>query len=137
MVALELTAPLAVIGGEDGWVKQLYCQKMRLGEPDDGGRRRPIPIPGSEFTIDVDIVVIAVGNGANELLTSTSPTLALNRWGNILADVAGRTNLPGVFAGGDTVIGAATVIEAAGAGKRAAAAIHEFLDDADRTWPTP
>jgi glutamate synthase (NADPH/NADH) small chain len=100
---------------------------MELGEPDASGRRRPIPIAGSEYDVQVDIVVNAVGTRANPLLTATAPDLALNRWGNIVIDDNGATSIPGVFAGGDIVRGGATVILAMGDGKKAAAAIHDYL----------
>ena len=101
---------------------------MELGEPDDSGRRRPVPIEGSEFVIPIDNAIIAIGNGPHPLIPQTTDDLQLNRWGNIVADPeTGQTSKPGVFAGGDIVTGAATVIEAMGAGKRASAAIHAFL----------
>ena len=100
---------------------------MQLGEPDASGRRSPVPIPGSEFVIECDVVVVAIGSRANPLLTSTCPELKLNRNGNIAVNADGMTNLPGVFAGGDIVRGAATVILAMGDGKRAAQTIDRFL----------
>jgi len=101
---------------------------MELGEPDQSGRRRPVSIEGSEFVIEVDTVVIAIGNGPHPLIPQTTSDLELNPWGNIVADPeTGRTSKRGVFAGGDIVTGAATVIEAMGAGKRAAAAIDAYL----------
>ncbi len=125
---LTLRNPTRVIGDENGWVKKLELIKMELGEPDASGRRRPIPMEGSEYTIDVDVVVPAIGQGPNPLLTSATPGLELNKWGNIVADEeTGKTSLKGVFAGGDIVTGAATVILAMGAGKKAARAMHEFL----------
>ncbi|MBP7147632.1 MAG: NADPH-dependent glutamate synthase [Acidobacteria bacterium] len=120
-------APVEVLGDEKGWVSGLKCIRMELGEPDDSGRRRPVPVKGSEFVIPCEIVIVAIGTRANPLLTATCPDLKLNRWGNIEADEDGRTNLPGVFAGGDIVRGAATVILAMGDGKRSARAIHEYL----------
>jgi glutamate synthase (NADPH/NADH) small chain len=124
-----LTAPLEVIGSDKRWVAGMKCQKMRLGEPDSSGRRRPEPIPGSEFILDCDIVVVAIGTKANPLLTATCPELKLNKWGNIVADENGQTSIPGVFAGGDIVRGAATVILAMGDGKKAAQAMDEYLKD--------
>lgn len=125
---LLLTNPTAIQGDAQGNVKSITCLKMELGEPDASGRRRPVPVEGSEFEIEVDTVVVSIGNGANPLLTEATPDLALNRWGNIVADDAtGATNLPGVYAGGDIVIGAATVILAMGAGKQAALAMHDYL----------
>ena len=114
--------------GKDGQLVGVRCIKMELGEPDDSGRRRPVPIEGSEFDIEVDAAVIAVGNGPHPLVPQSTPDMELNRWGNIVADdVTGQTSKQGVFAGGDIVTGAATVIEAMGAGKRSAAAIHKYL----------
>ncbi len=122
-----LTNPVELIG-EDGRVKGMRCVRMELGEPDETGRRRPTPVEGSEFVIEVDTVVIAIGNGPHPLIPQTTSGLELNRWGNIVADPeTGQTSKPGVFAGGDIVTGAATVIEAMGAGKRAAAAIDAYL----------
>jgi len=122
-----LVAPVEVIGNDQRWVTGLKCVQMQLGEPDASGRARPVAIPSSEFTIPCDIVVVAIGTRANPLLTSTCPELKLNKWGNIIADENGMTNLPGVFAGGDIVRGAATVILAMGDGKRAAKAIDDYL----------
>ena len=120
-----LANPVEILCRE-GWVKAIRCMKMKLGDPDDSGRRRPVVIPGSEHDIDTDIVVIAIGQGANPVLTRTSPDIILNRWGNIVADEKGRTNKKGVFAGGDIVTGAATVILAMGAGKIAAESMDEY-----------
>jgi glutamate synthase (NADPH/NADH) small chain len=122
-----LTAPVEVLGNEKNWVTGLKCVRMQLGEPDASGRARPIVIPGSEFVVPCDVVVVAIGTRANPLLTATCPDLKLNKWGNIIADDKGMTNLPGVFAGGDIVRGAATVILAMGDGKRAAKAMDEYL----------
>jgi len=122
-----LTNPVEILG-KDGWVDKIRCIKMELGEPDESGRRRPIPVEGSEFNIKVDVVIMAIGQGPNPLLTSTIPQLELTKWGNIKADpVSGKTNVKGVFAGGDIVTGAATVILAMGAGKDAAKAIDEYI----------
>jgi glutamate synthase (NADPH/NADH) small chain len=134
---LLLSNPVRILDNGQGWVKGIECIKMELGEPDQSGRRSPIPIPGSEFTLDVQVVVVAIGQGPNLLLTSTIPDLALNKKRNIVADEeTGATNLPGVYAGGDIVTGAATVIKAMGAGKKTARAIHEYLSsmtkDSDR-----
>jgi len=112
---------------------------MELGEPDSSGRRSPVPQKGSEFDIDVDTVVFAIGQGANPLIRNTTPDLPMNKWGNILADDAtGATQKPGVFAGGDIVTGGATVISAMGAGRRAARAIDRYLTNpsADGYSPT-
>jgi glutamate synthase (NADPH) small chain len=122
-----LVAPLEILGGEDGWAKAIRLQRMELGEPDDSGRRRPVPIEGSEFELPAEIVVVAVGTRANPLLTATCPELTLNKWGNIETDDTHQTSIPGVFAGGDIVRGGATVILAMGDGKEAAAAIDEYL----------
>jgi glutamate synthase (NADPH) small chain len=121
-----LAAPLEVLG-EDGWVSGLRCIRMELGEPDESGRRRPRPVPGSEFVIECDMVVVAIGTRSNPLLTTAASGLSINEWGYIETDAAGMTSLPGVFAGGDIVRGAATVILAMGDGKRAAAAIDAYL----------
>jgi len=124
-----LTNPVTLLG-ERGRVSAVRCLRMKLGEPDESGRRRPVPVPSSEFEIEADTVVIAVGNGPHPLILQTTPGLELNRRGNIAADPkTGATSLPGVYAGGDIVTGAATVIEAMGAGKRAASAINAFLCD--------
>lgn len=124
-----LTNPVQFIGDEDGRIKSVECIRMELGEPDASGRRRPVPIEGSEFTIDIDVAIIAIGNGPNPLIPSTTPGLETNKWGNINAeDDSMKTSKKGVFAGGDIVTGAATVIEAMGAGRNAAFAIHEYLE---------
>ena len=122
-----LVAPVAVLGNSQRWVTGLKCIRMQLGEPDASGRARPIPVPGSEFEVPCDIVVVAIGTRANPLLTATCPELKLNKWGNIIVDENGMTSLPGVFAGGDIVRGAATVILAMGDGKRAAKSINDYL----------
>jgi glutamate synthase (NADPH) small chain len=122
-----LTAPVEVLGNEKKWVTGLKCVRMQLGEPDASGRARPIVVPGSEFVVPCDVVVVAIGTRANPLLTATCPDLKLNKWGNIIVDDNGMTNLPGVFAGGDIVRGAATVILAMGDGKRAAKAMDQYL----------
>lgn len=123
-----LTSPVEIIGDEKGWVRSMVCQRFELGEPDASGRRRPIAIPGSEYEIEIDTVIMAIGQGPNPLIGQTTADLELNRNGNIVADEStGQTSKPGVFAGGDIVTGAATVIQAMGAGKKAAQAIHKFL----------
>jgi len=129
-----LVAPIEVLGDPKRWVTGLKCVRMQLGEPDASGRARPVPIPGSEFVVPCNIVVVAIGTRANPLLTATCPDLKLNKWGNIVVDEQGMTSLPGVFAGGDIVRGAATVILAMGDGKKAAQAINAFL--ANRTCPS-
>jgi glutamate synthase (NADPH/NADH) small chain len=125
-----LAAPVEVVGNEKKWVTGLKCVRMKLGEPDASGRARPEVIPGSEFVVPCEVIVVAIGSRANPLLTSTCPDLKLNKWGNIIVDDHGMTNLPGVFAGGDIVRGAATVILAMGDGKRAAKSINEYLQRA-------
>jgi len=123
-----LTNPVRIIGDEKGWVKGIECIEMELGEPDASGRRRPVPKPGSEHVIDVDTVIMAIGTSPNPLIRSATPDLATNKWGCIEADEeTGRTSKEGVFAGGDAVTGAATVILAMGAGKKAAKAIDEYI----------
>ncbi len=125
-----LTNPIRILGNERGWVTGLECVQTKLTEPDDSGRRRPVAIEGSEHVIDVDMVIVAIGQGPNPLLTSTTPDLELTKWGNIVADEeTGRTSKKGVFAGGDIVTGAATVILAMGAGKIAARSIDQYLND--------
>ena len=122
-----LQSPKRVIGDENSHVTAIECLKYRLGEPDESGRRRPIPIEGSEFQIDVDTVIIAIGNIANPLIRQTTPGLEFNEWGNIVVDENCKTSLEGVYAGGDIVSGAATVILAMGQGRIAAAAINDYL----------
>ena len=124
-----LQNPKRVLGDEQGNVVGIECLKYELGEPDDSGRRRPVPIEGSEFTIDVDTVIVAIGNGANPLIEQTTPGLEFNRWGNIVVDENCKTSLEGVYAGGDIVLGAATVILAMGQGRIAAAAINRYLSE--------
>jgi glutamate synthase (NADPH/NADH) small chain len=126
-----LTVPVELRGDELGRVTSAVMQKMELGEPDDSGRRRPVPVEGSEYEEAIDVAIIAIGAGANPLISSTTPDLEINRRGYIVSDPeTGATSLPGVYAGGDIVTGSATVIEAMGAGRRAAAAIHQHLTDA-------
>ncbi len=123
-----LTAPTRFFGDDNGWVTGFECIKMELGEPDESGRRRPVPIKGSEFQLDCDLAVVAIGTGANPLLTTTTPGLDLNKRGYIVADPeTGKTSKEGVWAGGDIVTGSATVILAMGAGRKAANSIHEYL----------
>jgi len=123
-----LTAPTRFFGDDNGWVTGMECLKMELGEPDDSGRRRPVPMKGSEFRLECDLAVVAVGTGANPLLTTTTPGLEMNKRGYITADPeTGKTSKTGVWAGGDIVTGSATVILAMGAGRKAANSIHEFL----------
>lgn len=125
-----LNNPTRILGDNKGWVKSIECIQMELGEPDASGRRRPIPIKGSEHVLDVDMVVVAIGQGPNPLLTSSTHDLDLTKRGNIIAnEETGKTSKKGVFAGGDIVTGAATVILAMGAGKKAARAIDQYLKD--------
>lgn len=123
-----LTSPIRIIDNGVGWVKAIECTRMELGEPDASGRRRPIPVAGSEFNIDCDIVIMAIGTNANPLVPQSTSHLELNKRGYILAnEETGATSRPGVFAGGDIVTGSATVILAMGAGRKAANAIHKYL----------
>jgi glutamate synthase (NADPH/NADH) small chain len=122
-----LQSPKRIIGDENSHVKAVECLKYELGEPDESGRRRPVPIEGSEFRIELDTIIIAIGNGANPLIRQTTPGLEFNKWGNIVVDENCKTSMEGVYAGGDIVLGAATVILAMGQGRIAAAAINEYL----------
>lgn len=123
-----LTAPIKINGDENGWVNSVECIEMELGEPDASGRRRPVEKKGSEYTIDVDCVIMSIGTSPNPLIRSTTPDLETNRKGCIVAEEAtGQTSKAGVFAGGDAVTGAATVILAMGAGKAAAAAMDKYI----------
>ncbi|MBU4310693.1 NADPH-dependent glutamate synthase [bacterium] len=122
-----LTLPIRFLGDEEGWVKGMECIRMRLGEPDESGRRRPLPIDGSQFMMKVDTVIVAIGQGPNPLLPSYTPSLKTAPKGHILVDKDGATSIPGVFAGGDIIPGEATVIDAMGHGKRAARAIDAYL----------
>jgi glutamate synthase (NADPH/NADH) small chain len=123
-----LTNPIGIIGDENGWVKGMECMQMELGEPDASGRRRPVEIKGSNFVLDVDVVIVAIGQGPNPILTQSTPELKLRKSGNIEADLeTGKTSMEGIFAGGDIVTGAATVILAMGAGRAAAKAIDDYL----------
>ena len=131
-----LAAPLEFIGDECGNVKQVKAIRMQLGEPDASGRRRPVKIPGSEFVIDAQTVLIAIGQSPNPLVPMTTPDLKTTKEGTIAVDPEGRTSKKGVFAGGDIASGAATVILAMGDGKRAAKAMHKYLTE-DPSWPAP
>lgn len=123
-----LTNPVEILVNEDGWVKGIKCIRMELGEPDASGRRRPVEVPGSEFTVDVDCVIMSLGTSPNPLISSTTEGLEVNKWKCIVADEEfGKTTKEGVYAGGDAVTGAATVILAMGAGKAAAKGIDEYL----------
>lgn len=122
-----LTNPVRILGDENQRVNSIECLKYELGEPDDSGRRRPIPIKGSEFIIDVDACIPALGNNANPVLSNTTPELEITKWGNIIADENGKTSMDRIYAGGDIVLGAATVILAMGEGRNAAKSINELL----------
>ena len=124
-----LTNPVAVVGDEKGWVKALKCVRMELGEPDASGRRSPVEVPDSEFEIECDTVIMALGTSPNPLIASTTEGLERNRRGCLVATEEGATTRKGVFAGGDAVTGAATVILAMGAGRKAAKAIHDYLKE--------
>jgi glutamate synthase (NADPH/NADH) small chain len=127
-----LTAPTEFIGDEQGWLNAMRLQKMELGEPDASGRRRPVPIEGAIEEHEVDVAVVAIGNGSNPIIHKTTPDLEVNKWGNILVDQETmKTNKKGVFAGGDIVTGGATVILAMGAGRTAARAINEYCQNPD------
>ena len=127
-----LSNPVKFTGDKDGWLKSVTLQRMDLGEPDASGRRRPIPIPGSEYDIPIDMAVIAIGNGSNPIIQKTTPDMNYNKWGNIVAEEETmKTSKRGVFAGGDIVTGGATVILAMGAGRKAAAAINRYLSGED------
>jgi len=128
LICKFLAAPLKFIGNEKGWVKAMECQCMELGPPDASGRRRPIPIKGSEFTMEVDTVIIAIGQTPNPIIQRTTEGLLADpRRGTITVDENGKTSLDGVYAGGDVATGAATVISAMGMGKKAAKAMHKYL----------
>lgn len=122
-----LTLPIKLIGGENGWINGMECLKMKLGEPDDSGRRRPVPIERSNFILPVDACVIAIGNSPNPIIPKTTPDIEVARGGKIVADENGKTSKAKVWAGGDIVTGAATVILAMGAGRKAADSMHEYL----------
>jgi glutamate synthase (NADPH/NADH) small chain len=122
-----LANPTRFIGDEKGWVKAMECICMELGPPDESGRRKPVPVKGSEFTMDVDTVIVAIGRTPNPIIQRTTEGLEVTKWGTIVVDENGKTSLEGVYAGGDIVTGEATVISAMGAGKKAAKAIHEYL----------
>ena len=125
-----LTNPTRFLGNDQNWVTEMECIEMELGEPDDSGRRRPIAKPGSEFIIDIDVVIIALGTTPNPLIASTTENLETTQRGTVVAnETTGKTVKPGVWAGGDIVTGAATVISAMGAGKRAAADIDAYLKE--------
>lgn len=128
-----LCCPTKIIGDENGWVKQMECCKMELGEPDASGRCRPVQKKGSEYLLDVDTVIMALGTRSNPIIAQTTKNLEVNKWGYIVTNEVGATSKPGVYAGGDIVTGAATVIQAMGAGKAAAQAMHEYIGTKKRT----
>jgi glutamate synthase (NADPH/NADH) small chain len=114
-------------GDEKSRVVGMECLRYELGEPDSSGRRRPVVIENSEFMLDVDTVIVAIGNGSNPLVSQTTPELTVNKWGNLIVDDKMKTSIDGIYAGGDIVLGAATVILAMGEGRKAAASINEYL----------
>jgi len=124
-----LTNPVEIKSTEDGWVKSVVCQQMELSEPDASGRAKPVPIEGAFIEIDADCVIMSIGTSPNPLIKSTTSGLDTQKWGGIVADEAGKTSKDGVYAGGDAVTGAATVILAMGAGKKAAAAMDEYMQN--------
>ncbi len=128
-----LTAPIRYIGDEKGRVKAMECIRMRLGEPDSSGRRRPVPIEGSEYTMEVDLVVVAIGQSPNPLIPQTTPQLKVGKWGNIEVDWdTMATSMEGIYAGGDIIRGGATVILAMGDGRVAASEIDKYLNNKKR-----
>jgi len=122
-----LTLPIKYHGNNHGWVSEAECLQMKLGEPDESGRRRPVEIPNSEFRISLDTVIVAIGNDPNPLVPQRTPSLKTERWGGVIVTAEGLTSIPGVYAGGDIVRGSATVISAMGDGKITARAIHSKL----------
>jgi len=127
-----LSTPAAFRGDDRNWLREVECIRMELGEPDDSGRRRPVPIPDANYNMPVDVAVIAIGNSPNPLIPNTTPNIETGKWGNIITDPeTGKTSMPGVFAGGDVATGAATVILAMGAGKIAARHIHKYVMEKD------
>lgn len=126
-----LRSPSQIIGDENGRVKSLMVTKFELGEPDESGRRRPIPVEGSDFEMEIDTVIVAIGNGSNPLIRQTTKGLEVNKWGNIVVDDNKKTSLDRVYAGGDIVLGAATVILAMGEGRKAAVAMNAMLAETE------
>ena len=127
-----LSTPAAFLGDDRNWLREVECIRMELGEPDDSGRRRPVPIPDANYIMPVNVAVIAIGNSPNPLIPNTTPDIETGKWGNIITDPeTGKTSMPGVFAGGDVATGAATVILAMGAGKIAARNIHKYVMEKD------
>ena len=132
-----LTTPTKFIGDENGRVKAMECLRMELGEPDSSGRRRPVPIEGSEFIMEVDLVVVAIGNSPNPLIPKTTPQLTVGKWGNVEVDWdTMATNIEGVYAGGDIIRGGATVILAMGDARIAAREIDKYLKKTKRKTRT-
>ena len=132
IVFKTLTNPTEVLGDENGWVKGMTCVEMELGEPDASGRRRPIPVEGSNFELPVDTVIMSLGTSPNPLIRTTTEGLEANKHGCLIADDNMATTREGVYAGGDAVTGAATVILAMGAGKTAAASIDEYIQNKNK-----
>lgn len=132
-----LNNPVRILGNKDGWVSGVECLRMELGEPDDSGRRKPVPVKGSEFVLPCELVIMAIGTRANPLLTSATPDLKLNKWGYIVADENGRTSKDGIWAGGDIIRGAATVILAMGDGKKSAGDMDRWLREKNGLAPLP
>lgn len=124
---LVLNNPVKILGDENGHVKGMECIKMELGEPDESGRRRPVAVEGSNFELEIDTAIMSIGTSPNPLIRSTTPGLEVNKHGCLIVDETESTTKAGVYAGGDAVTGAATVILAMGAGKKAAAAIDEYI----------
>jgi len=125
----ELVSPTRILG-KDGWVKGIELVRMQLGPPDKSGRPRPVKIEGSEFTMDFDTIIIALGTKPNRLFLANAPGLEIEEWGGIGADKDLKTNMEGVYAGGDAISGGATVIQALGEGRKAAVSIHDYLSKA-------
>src|SRR5699024_10436505 len=124
-----LASPVEILGDDEGWVRGMTVRPMELGEPDDSGRRRPIPLEGQDYELEVDAVIMALGTNPNPLISSTTPDLDVNEWLGIITDEHGQTTAEGIFAGGDAVTGAATVILAMGAGKDAAEAMDKYIQE--------
>jgi glutamate synthase (NADPH/NADH) small chain len=122
-----LASPIEFVGDEEGWLRAAICQQMELGEPDESGRRSPVPVEGETFELPCDTAIIAIGSRAHPLVPEATPDLSVSRRGYVAIDDSGATSKPGVFAGGDIVTGSATVIQAMGAGRRAAESIHRYL----------
>jgi glutamate synthase (NADPH/NADH) small chain len=126
---LNLNSPVEYLADEKGHVKQMRLQRMELGEPDASGRRKPVPIPGSEYLVDTDLVIVSIGVSPNPLIAQSMPELKVSKWGTIIVDEFMQSSIPGLFAGGDIVRGGATVILAMGDGRKAALGIHNYLSN--------